>query len=89
MSLDELPDNPRYCFCPVHDAETGVQQICIVVDGMDVTIGTSLIVLTADVALTVADKLNRPLGWTRESWTAFANARLRGASGGTGDGAPH
>ena len=43
---------------------------------MDVAIGTSLIVLTADVAMTVADKLNRPLGWTRESWTAFADRRL-------------
>ena len=88
MSIDTLPDNPRYCFCPVHDPDTGVWQLRIVVDGMDVTVGTSLVVLTSDIALDVADKLNRPLGWTRESWTAFAGGCLRDRSGG-GGGDPH
>ena len=27
--------------------------------------------------MVVADRLNRPLGWTRASWTAFATERLR------------
>ena len=87
MTIETLPDNPRYCFAPVEDTEIGVQQIRIVIDGMDVAIGTSLVVLTSDVAMTVADKLNRPLGWTRESWTAFADRRLPGGGGGAADGA--
>ena len=77
MTVNTLADSPRYCFAPVEDAEIGVQQIRIVVEGMNVTIGTSLIVLGIDEALAVADKLNRPLGWTRESWTAFAAKRMR------------
>ena len=89
MTIETLPDNPRYCFAPVEDAEIGVQQIRIVIDGMDVGIGTSLVVLTSDIAMTVADKLNRPLGWTRESWTAFAAQRLRGGGGDAGGGDPH
>ena len=48
----------------------------IVVDGMDVAIGTSLVVIGIDEAMAVADRLNRPLGWTHEGWTAFAAARL-------------
>ena len=79
MTIETLPDNPRYCFAPVEDTEIGVQQIRIVIDGMDVAIGTSLIVLTSDVAMTVADKLNRPLGWTWADWTAFAAECMRGA----------
>ena len=43
---------------------------------MDIAIGTSLIVLGIDEAQEIADRLNRPLGWTRESWTAFAAERL-------------
>ena len=89
MTIETLPDNPRYCFAPVVDTEIGVQQIRIVIDGMDVAIGTSLVVLTSDIAMTVADKLNRPLGWTRESWTAFAARRLRGGVGDAGGGDPH
>ena len=89
MTIETLPDNPRYCFAPVEDTEIGLQQIRIVIDGMDVAIGTSLIVLTSDIAMTVADKLNRPLGWTRESWTAFADECLRGGGGDAGGGDPH
>ena len=48
----------------------------ITVEGMDATIGTSLIVPGIDEALTTADRLNRPLGWRRETWTAFAAKRL-------------
>ena len=83
MSIETLPENPRYCFAPVEDTEIGVQQIRIVIDGMDAAIGTSLVVLDIEQAMAVADRLNRPLGWTRESWTAFAGERLR-----TGGGAP-
>ena len=43
---------------------------------MEVTIGTSLVVLGIDEAMAVADRLNRPFGWTRESWTGFAAGRV-------------
>ena len=76
MSTATMPDDPVYAFAPVEDPDTGFQQIRIVVDGMDVAIGTSLIVLGIDEAQEIADRLNRPLGWTRESWTAFAAERL-------------
>ena len=76
MSAATLPDDPVYAFAPVEDPDTGFQQIRIVVEGMDVAIGTSLIVLGIDEAQEIADRLNRPLGWTRETWTAFAAERL-------------
>ena len=76
MSSTNLPDNPVYAFSPVEDPEVGVWQMRIVDDEMDVAIGTSLVVLGIDEAMAVADRLNRPLGWTRESWTGFAAGRL-------------
>ena len=76
MSTATLPDDPVYAFAPVEDPDTGFRQIRIVVDGMDVAIGTSLIVLGSDEALEIADRLNRPLGWSRETWTVFAAERL-------------
>ena len=75
MSSMNMPDNPVYAFTPVEDPDTGFQQIRVVVDGMDVAIGTSLVVLGIDEAMAVADRLNRPLGWTRESWTGFVAGR--------------
>ena len=72
MAATTLPDIPVYCFAPVEDAEIGVQQIRIFVEGMDTAIGTSLVALGIDEAMAIADRLNRPLGWTRETWTAFA-----------------
>ena len=76
MSSMNMPESPVYAFVPVEDPDTGFQQIRIVVDGMEVAIGTSLVVLGIDEAMAVADRLNRPLGWTRESWTGFAGTRL-------------
>ncbi len=76
MSSTTLPENLVYAFAPVEDPDTGFQQIRIVVDEMDVTIGTSLVVLGIDEAMGVADRLNRPLGWTREGWTGFVAGRL-------------
>ena len=76
MSSTTLPDNPVYAFAPVEDPDTGFQQIRIVVDEMDVAIGTSLVVLGIDEATAIADCMNRPLGWTRESWTGFVAGRL-------------
>ena len=78
MTVDAMPDNPRYCFAPVEVADVGVQQIRIVVEGMHAAICTSLIALTEADALSVAEKLNRPLGWTRETWPAFAAKCARG-----------
>ena len=79
MTADMLPDCPRYCFAPVEDAEVGVQQIRIFVEGIDAAIGTSLVVLGIDEALAISDRLNRPLGWTWADWTAFAAECMRGA----------
>ena len=76
MSSMNMPDNPVYVFVPVEDPELGVWQIRIVVDGMEVAIGTSLVVLGIDEAMAIADRLNRPLGWTREGWTGFTAGRL-------------
>lgn len=76
MSSMILPDNPIYAFAPVEYPDAGVWQVRIAVDGMDVTIGTSLVVLGIDEAMAVADRLNRPLGWTRAGWTGFAAGRL-------------
>ena len=70
MSATELPDHPVYAFAPVEDPDTGMQQIRIAVDGMDI-----------DRAMVVADRLNRPLAWTRASRTAFAAERLREGGG--------
>ena len=42
---------------------------------MEVTIGTSLVALGIDEAMAATDRLNRPLGRTRESWTGFAAGR--------------
>lgn len=76
MSSTTLPDNPVYAFAPLEDPDTGFHQIRIVIDGMDVTIGTSLVVLGIDEAVGIADRLNRPLGWSQESWTGFVAGRL-------------
>ena len=75
MRSTTLPDNSVYAFAPVEDPDTGFQQIRIVVDEMDVAIGTSLVVLGIDEAMELADCMNRPLGWTRESWTGFVAGR--------------
>ena len=81
MSATELPHDPVYAFAPVEDPDAGLWQMRIAVDGMDIAIGTSLVVLDIDRAMVVADRLNRPLGWTRASWTAFAAKRLRAGGG--------
>ena len=79
MTADTLPDCPRYYFAPVEDAELGVHRIRIFIEGIDAAIGASLVVLGIDEALAMADRLNRPLGWTRAGWTAFAAECMRGA----------
>ena len=81
MSVTELPDHPVYAFVPVTDSDTGFWQVRVLIDSMDIAIGTSLIVLDIDRAMVVADRLNGPLGWTRASWTAFAAERLRAGNG--------
>ena len=76
MTADFLPEKLTYCFASVEDAETGLHRIHIVVDGMDVAVGTALTVLGAGEALALCDRFNRPLGWSRAGWTAFAAHRL-------------
>ena len=34
---------------------------------MDVAVGTSLVTLTVDECLSIADNLNRAMAWTRET----------------------
>ena len=54
----------------------GCRQVRIAIDGMEITIGTSLVAPGASEAVAVADRLNCLLGWTRENWTGFAAGRL-------------
>ena len=77
ITVDSLPDLPPYCFAPAEDTEVAVQQIRTFVEGMDASIDTSLNPLTEEDALAVADKLNRPLGWTRAACTAFRSASVQ------------
>ena len=65
--MDTLPVNPTYCFAPVEDAEAEVKLIRILIEGMDVAVGTSLVTLTVDECLSIADNLNRAMAWTRET----------------------
>ena len=84
MSAETLPPDPNFCFCPVHDDEVGVWQIRIFVEGMDVAIGTSLIAMTVEDGMRIADSMNARLGLDREAWTALA-ARCAGAGPGAPD----
>ena len=84
MSAETLPSDPNFCFCPVEDTEVGVWQIRIFVEGMDVAIGTSLIAMTDDHGMRIADSMNGRLGLDRDAWTALA-ARCAGAGPGAPD----
>ncbi len=88
MNAAILPDRLTYCFAPVEDAETGLHRIHIVVEGLDIAIGTSLAVLVSGEAMALADRFNRPLGWTRARWTAFAAERLHTGGAEPGGRAP-
>ena len=68
-------------FLSVEDTEVGVWQIRIFVEGMDVAIGTSLIAMTVDDGMRIADSMNARLGLDREAWTALA-AKCAGAGAG-------
>ncbi len=48
MSATEFPDNPVYAFAPVADPDTGFWQVRVSIDGMDIAIGTSPVVLEID-----------------------------------------
>ena len=61
---------------PTYDAETEVQQIRIVIEGMTGHVPTVLVALNMDDALSICDKLNRRLGYGREAWTAMAAASI-------------
>ena len=77
MTAQTLPDNPNFCFCPAYDAETDVQQIRIVIEGLAGHVPTALIALDLDDALAICDKLNRRLGLDRDAWTGMAEASMR------------
>ena len=77
-----LPDDPTYCFYPA-DSEGEPPQIRILVDGLGFAIPTALVALDRTDGLAVCDRLNRPLGWTRPTWTAFAARCLRAAATGS------
>ena len=85
MTAQTLPDNPNFCFCPAYDAETDVQQIRIVIEGLSGHVPTALIAIDLDDALAICDKLNRRLGLDREAWTALAAASMREGEGEPGD----
>ena len=77
MTAQTLPDEPNFCFVPAYDIETEVQQIRIVIEGLDGHVPTALIALRLDDALSICDKLNRRLGLDRDAWTAMAAASMR------------
>ena len=78
-----IPDEPIFCFAPITDADGEPPQIRILVEGLGFAVPTALVCLTAEDGLAVADRLNRRLGWTRETWTAFAARCLRAAGAGS------
>ena len=78
-----LPDNPAYCFYPATDSEGEPPQIRILVEGLAFSIPTALVALNRADGLAVCDSLNRALGWTRPTWTAFAARCLRAAGAGS------
>ena len=51
---------------------------------MDVAIGTSLIAMTIEDGMRIADSMNARLGLDREAWTALA-AKCAGAGPGAPD----
>ena len=69
MTIQTLPDNLDYCFCPSYDVEDDIQQICIVVEGMAGYIPTAIAVPDIENARNLCDRLNARLGHTREDWT--------------------
>ncbi len=81
MTAQALPDNPNFCFCPAYDAETDVQQIRIVIEGLSGHIPTALIALDLDDALRLCDKLNRRLELDREAWSAMVASSMRDGDG--------
>ena len=85
MTAQTLPDAPNFCFVPAYDVETEVQQIRIVIEGLDGHVPTALIALHLDDALSICDKLNRRLGLTREQWSAMAAASMRAETPEPGD----
>ena len=76
MTAQTLPDNPNFVFVPAYDVETDVQQIRIVIEGLAGHVPTALIALNLEDALSICDKLNRRLGYDRDTWTAMAAASM-------------
>ena len=78
-----LPDNPAYCFYPAATDDGEPPQIRILIEGLAFAIPTALVALNRADGLAVCDRLNRPLGWTRPAWTAFAARCLRATTAGS------
>ena len=89
MTAQTLPDKPHFCLVPAYDVETDVQQIRIVIEGLAGHVPTALIALDVDDALTICDKLNRRLGFTRDQWTALSAQSMRAETPEPGDPAEH
>jgi len=89
MTAQTLPDEPNFCFVPAYDVETEMQQIRIVIEGLAGHVPTALIALHLDDALTICDKLNRRLGFTREQWTELAARSMRAETPEPGDVTEH
>lgn len=76
-----IPDEPIYCFAPVTDTDGEPPRIRLLVEGLGFTVPTTLVCLTAEDGLRVADRLNRALGLDRAAWTALAERCLRAGAG--------
>ena len=67
--LQTLPQNLHYAFCPAYDFANNIQEIRIIIDGLDGYIPTGLAVHNLAEAEDLCDRFNQPLGFTRNSWT--------------------
>ena len=85
MTAQTLPENPNFCFCPAYDAETDVQQIRVVIEGLAGHIPTAMIALDLSDALAICDKLNSRLGLDREAWSAMVAGSMHDGDSDPGD----
>ena len=77
MTIQTLPDDPNYAFCPSYDLGDEPQQIRIVFEWVEGYVPTALVALTVDDAERLCDRLNAKLGLSRDAWTALARASMR------------
>ncbi len=89
MSTFQVYGAPNYCFFPGYDEELKIHQVCLLIEGMDKPISTTLTCVTGDNATDICDRLNARLGHSREEWTRMAAQFLDSQAPGTGKPTTH